>query len=88
MRHATGQELVCTYKGDWANNVGTIFPGPVFNEIVTYDGVDPTNPDCIYLKEYNFIAVTARGSFYGKWFHPVTDITELTEILKHETQEV
>lgn len=82
--HNPNQELACLYNEPWANGIGRVFPGPKKDEIVTYEGVDPDNPECIYLKEYNFIAVSGRASYYSAHFVPIASITELTEILEQQ----
>lgn len=78
-RFKKGQEVVCINSGWIYQDDRTKAPGPRMNDIVTvrkYDG-----PRFIYFYEY-------EGSYLESCFAPVSDITELTEILESQPVEV
>lgn len=64
-----------------------LFTGPKYNEIVTISGY---YDNCVHLSEYNICENGYFGinSYYEYNFEPLMDITELTEILEHQTQEI
>lgn len=99
MRFKKGQQVVCAVNGKWIfKNTSLSFWrrlfiklrhgwGPKLNEIVTVAGYS----DCrvyIYLMEYRLREHDAEYCFNETHFEPLADISELTEILEHQTQEI
>lgn len=91
-RFKPGQQVVCvrpdknfkSYLTGKSHNFG-----PKNNEIVTIESYPSKWPGFVMLKEYVRNPFTGNKSCYEeKWFEPLMDITELTEILEHQTQEI
>jgi hypothetical protein len=72
-----GQQLICIAKEIW--HVGF---GPAKDEIVTFKCVHPWDDDFIVLKEYD----REKAGYHRKFFAPLMDISELTEILESVPQ--
>lgn len=86
-----GQQVVCIKQGEWRNSQTKMKIynwGPRYGEIVTVFQYDPEFPDSIELVEHPVSPNGKECSFKERDFAPLMDISELTEILKHETQEV
>lgn len=89
MRFKPGQKVVCVHKGDWKSIVSgrTMNDSkPEYNEIVTvkeYKSIAFTTG--IQLTEYPTIHGEVQ-IFQEKWFEPLMDITELTEILEQQPE--
>lgn len=86
MRFHIGQELVCISNGAWVeegNQRKGI--GPKYSEIVTVDSY--FNDYALHLVGYNTIWHNGkRVAFTENNFAPLMDISELEEILQHESQ--
>lgn len=89
MRFKKGQQIVCIKRDHWKLLDGSLSPNPCpkYNEQVTCDGYFG---DCLlYLEEYDIYTDRGHRMRYSDAnFAPLADISEQTEILKHETQEV
>jgi hypothetical protein len=90
MKFKPGQKVVCIHKGDWRGLIyGSIDNGfkPKFNEEVTIHGYGKLNGlTGVSLIEYPINSYGSPQMFLEKWFVPLMDISELTEILNHEPE--
>ena len=85
MKYKRGQELVCTYKGEWHSMVpapmlGAV-QGPAFNEIVTCDGYNPFDTQFLFLKEYSCDRNGIPQAFYEECFEPLVSTAVLEKEL-------
>lgn len=89
MRFKPGQQVVCIHHapGWWDSKTGMKSIGPKFNNVYTvghYTG--ESHPDygkAITLKEFGF-----DHSYGDLLFEPLSEITELIEILEHQPAEI
>lgn len=89
MRFMKDDKLVCIQEGMWDNPIaGKNDYGPKYGDLVTVTGIDYEDPEYIFLLEWPTFRNGQRCSWHEKHFAPLQDISELTEILKHETIEV
>lgn len=78
-----GQELVCTNREGWsALETGEDIRGPKFNEIVTFSGRSPYDPEFIALAEYATIDYNGQPDYWDqRWFSPVLDADDISAML-------
>lgn len=88
-RFKPGQEVVCVKEGLYFSSLHKKHhsTGPKYGDIVTVDGYHPDGSDYIYLKEWPTSIGFTTTSWYEGNFKELMDITELTEILEHQTEE-
>lgn len=82
-----GQKVVCVHPtGMWLG----VFPGPFYGDIVTVDRYSEIHKSSIELKEYpvSFVGNDLPDAYAQVWFKPLADISELTEILEQQPQEI
>ena len=91
MNWKIGQKVVCVARGGWLdidNGAAPVGPAPLSNEIYTYDGIDPTSTEHIYLKEFTWIDRGERCSWERNCFRPIVDIgDEVEEYIKSKITE-
>lgn len=85
-RFKKGQQVVCVKKDRWRSTDGRYNGwGPEFNEVVSVYGF---YEDAIIILEYLIYPDGIRAAFCERWFEPLSDISELEEILNAEAIEV
>lgn len=78
-----GSKLMCIARTDnkrygWIEEkTGKNVKGPVYKEIVTFDGVVPDSTSSIFLKEY-----PAEEGWQSKWFVPLDEDTQFDEAIE------
>jgi hypothetical protein len=87
MRFKPGQKVVCIQKGQWDYGFG-----PKYNDIVTIEkeGFFKTSPQgepmatkfWLAFEEWTEMRDGYRVGYAAKYFRPVAEISELTEILE------
>lgn len=82
MRFKPGQQVVCVAsKKGWNDGYKNI-PGPLPNEVVTVDHY--ITDKILAVSEYPI--ENDDYGFHERWFEPVMDIKELTEILESQPE--
>lgn len=90
MRFKPGQKVVCRKEDTWISIItGKVATGPKFNEVCTVDHYDEHTRGFVALSEFPEATAPFTGkTFNEKWFEPLADISELTELLNEVPETV
>lgn len=85
------QSVVCRKEETWVflDGSGPAPYGPIFNEVVTVDYYCRDGSNFMTLMEYQTpVSTGQRAAFNAAYFAPLSEISELTSVLKAQPETV